>query len=380
MIHALIVLLLTSLACSLLGVFLTLRRLSMLVDAISHTVLLGIVLAFFATHDLTSPWLLIGAAILGVITVALIESLGKTGAVKYDDAIGVVFPMLFALAVILISRYARNVHLDTDMVLSGEVLYSGLNTFVFFGIPIAHAALRMGALLLLDLAFILLFYKELKVSTFDTEFAALLGLPLGALFYALMTLTSLTAVAAFDAVGSVLVLSFFITPAASALLWTKDLRTTLLLSALFAVAGSFIGYRLALFFNVSISGMCAVCNMGLFTLSLLLYKNGPVATIVRRRRHTAALRRELFLIHLGNHAATTRYSEENALSTIHEHLHWSPALVRKTANRLKQRNELAEQNGYYVLTPHGESVVLELCYQYGLTLCPLPPVEMRRPQ
>jgi len=134
---ALLVLLLTAAACAPLGVFLILRRLSMMADAISHTVLLGIVLAFFLTHDLGSPWLLFGAALIGVVTVSLVELLGKTSLVKYDDAIGVIFPLLFALAVILISKYAGNAHLDTDMVLMGEVIYAGLNTVEIGGVEIA---------------------------------------------------------------------------------------------------------------------------------------------------------------------------------------------------------------------------------------------------
>ena len=108
---ALLVLLLTAAACAPLGVFLILRRLSMMADAISHTVLLGIVLSFFITNDLNSPWLLFGAALMGVVTVSLVELLGKTNLIPYDDAIGVVFPMLFAFAVILISKFAANAHL-----------------------------------------------------------------------------------------------------------------------------------------------------------------------------------------------------------------------------------------------------------------------------
>ena len=154
---ALLVLLLTAAACSALGTFLILRRLSMMSDAISHTVLLGIVLAFFVTYDLGSPWLLLGAAVMGVVTVSLVELLGKTNLVKYDDAIGVVFPLLFAIAVILISKFAGNAHLDTDMVLMGEVIYSGLNTAQIGGIEVPKAALIMGGLLVGLIAVIAVF-------------------------------------------------------------------------------------------------------------------------------------------------------------------------------------------------------------------------------
>ena len=108
---------LTAVACALPGVFLVLRRMAMMSDAISHTVLLGIVLGFFLVGDLASPLLIFGAALMGVVTVSLVALLERTRLVKEDAAIGLVFPALFSIAVILISRYAGNVHLDVDAVL-----------------------------------------------------------------------------------------------------------------------------------------------------------------------------------------------------------------------------------------------------------------------
>ena len=168
-----------SIACAIPGVFLVLRRMSMMADAITHTVFLGIVLAFFLTHDLGSPWLLFGAALIGVVTVSLVELLGKTSLVKYDDAIGVIFPLLFALAVILISKYAGNAHLDTDMVLMGEVIYAGLNTVEIGGTEIPAAALKMGGLIVVIASFITVFYKELKVSPITWLAIVLLLLAIG---------------------------------------------------------------------------------------------------------------------------------------------------------------------------------------------------------
>src|SRR5688572_14560439 len=107
-------------ACALPGVFLVLRRMAMLSDAISHTVLLGIVLGYFLTRSLESPLLFVGAVAMGVLTVSLVELVNRTGLVKEDAAIGLVFPALFSIAVILISRFAGNVHLDVDSVLLGE--------------------------------------------------------------------------------------------------------------------------------------------------------------------------------------------------------------------------------------------------------------------
>jgi manganese/zinc/iron transport system permease protein len=154
-------------ACALPGVFLVLRRTAMMSDAISHTVLLGIVLAYFLVQDLTSPLLIVGAAATGLLTVWLVELLSGTRLVKEDAAIGLVFPALFSLAVILISRYARGVHLDVDMVLLGELAFAPFDRLLLFGFDLPRALVVMGVILIINLSFILLFYKELKLATAD---------------------------------------------------------------------------------------------------------------------------------------------------------------------------------------------------------------------
>ena len=120
-------------ACALPGVFLVLRRMAMMSDAISHAILLGIVLAFFITHDLTSPFLVAAAALTGVLTVTLVELLNRSRLVREDAAIGLVFPAMFSLGVILISRFAGDVHLDTDSVLLGELAFAPFNRMSIFG-------------------------------------------------------------------------------------------------------------------------------------------------------------------------------------------------------------------------------------------------------
>ena len=144
MVNPLIVLVLTSMACSLLGVFLILRRLSMMTDAISHSVLLGIVLAYFLVRDLDSPLLKVGASLMGLATVFLIESISRLKIARLDDATGIVYPLMFSLAVILISKFFRNVHLDTDVVMMGEVLFSSMVKIEVFGISISKSIVEIG--------------------------------------------------------------------------------------------------------------------------------------------------------------------------------------------------------------------------------------------
>ena len=364
MTDSLLVLALTAAACALPGVFLLLRNLSMMADAISHTVLLGIVLAFFLVRDLSSPWLLTGAALMGVVTVLLVEILGKTKALKSDDAIGIVFPMLFSLAVILISKFAGNVHLDTDMVLMGEVVYAGLDTVTLFGHEIAASAVKMGVIFLINLTFIVLFYKELKLSTFDEENARLIGMATSLIFYALMTLISLTTVAAFDAVGSILVISFFIAPAGTALLFARRLHHVLVLAVLLGVLGSALGYALALHYNASMAGMCALVNMLVYGVAVLVYPKGVLTKRWRRVRRKARLKEELLIIHLGSHTAEQLYSAENAVREIAEHLRWSEREMRRVSERLKEAGIVRRSGGYYLLTEKGEERYRALCEEY----------------
>jgi manganese/zinc/iron transport system permease protein len=134
-------------------------------DAISHSILLGIVLAFFVVEEITSPFLIVAAAGTGVLTVALVELLLRTRLVKEDAAIALVFPALFSVAVILISRYAGSVHLDLDAVLLGEIAFAPFRRLVVGGMDLGPESLwLMGGILALNLFAVVVFYKELKLS------------------------------------------------------------------------------------------------------------------------------------------------------------------------------------------------------------------------
>lgn len=270
MIYSLLTLIVTALACSVLGVFLVLRRQSMLTDAISHSVLLGIVLAFFITKSLDSPFLLVSASISGLVAVLAIEKLGSSKYVKKDDAVGIIYPMFFSIAVILISRYAKNAHLDTDIVLLGEVIFVSLDTYNIFGMEIAKSFVNLSLMFLVNIVFIKLFFKELKVATFDIVFAKTIGIPTGFLFYSIMVLTSATSVMSFNAVGSILVVSFFITSASIGLLLGKSLSNTLIITCIFAIINSIEGFILAYYLNVSMSGMVAFVSMVNFLLTIAI--------------------------------------------------------------------------------------------------------------
>lgn len=261
---------LISISCSLLGVFLVLKSMSMLTDTISHTVLLGIVLSFFVVHDLSSPFLIVGATLVGLFTVYLVELLKNTNLIKEDAAIAVVLSILFSIAVILISKYTANIHLDIDAVLLGELAFAPFYKIEIFGMNIVKGILTSGIILILNIIFISTFFKELKISTFDKTLASVLGLFPTLVHYLLMTLVSVTAVVSFDAVGATLMISFMIGPAATAYLVAKNLKAMIFYSILVGCLSSIIGFHLAKFLDVSISGSIAVVIGLIFFITLIL--------------------------------------------------------------------------------------------------------------
>ena len=360
--ESLFVLVATAMACAILSPFLVLRKLSMVSDAISHSVLLGIVIAFFIVKDVGSPFLIAGAALFGVITVFVVEFLSGTGLVKNDDAVGIVFPMFFALAVVLITKFARNVHLDTDVVLMGEVIIAPLNKVEFIGMSLPKALVQMGILLLINLLFVIIFFKELKITTFDRGFAKLAGFSSVALFYVLMTLSSFTAVTAFDAVGAILVVSFLITPGAAAYLISKDLKVMIAISVGYAVINSIIGYVFSLLMNVSMSGMTAAAAGVTFLLTFLFNREGLITAIFIRLQRKSELKLGLFLNHIGNHSGKKEESEELGLGSIKNHLKWKQAEVDKIAGRLIKKGfiRIDIDKNIYDLTERGREKFVEI--------------------
>ncbi|WP_064091388.1 metal ABC transporter permease [Rossellomorea aquimaris] len=249
---------LVGLSCGIVGCFLILRKMSMLADAISHTVLLGLVMAFIVSQSMNGFYMLIGAVIAGLLTTFMVQLL-NSGGIQEDAAIGVVFTSLFALGVILISIFAKNVHLDVEHALMGEIAFVPWNTVA---VPllgnIPKSVVMLGSIFIVDIVVIVLLFKELKLTSFDPSMAAAIGIPVLIVHYILMGLVSVTTVSAFDSVGAILVVAMLIAPGATAYLITDRYKVMLLLSGGIGVLDSIIGYYGAKMFDVSISGAMAV--------------------------------------------------------------------------------------------------------------------------
>lgn len=261
---------LTAITCVIPGVFLILRGVALMSDAISHAILLGIILMFLYTHSLHSPLLFFGAAAAGLLTVACTEAIITTQRLKKDAAIGIIFPLFFSLGVILITQYARDVHLDSDMVLLGQLAFAPFHRFTIYGIDCGPTALwTLLFILLINIFFIALYYKELMLVTFNQEYASVIGFSPTLLYYGLMSITSITAVGTFDIVGAIVVVALMIVPPATAYLITKRLLDMIRVALLLSIISALGGCLIALLFDVSIAGSIALMGGVLFLGALL---------------------------------------------------------------------------------------------------------------
>ena len=283
---------LAAVACALPGNFLILRRQALIGDAISHVVLPGIVVAFLITGTLSAWPMMFGAAVAAVVAVGLIETIKRLGNVEPGAAMGVTFTSMFAAGVLLLEQSdTSSVHLDVE-----HALYGNLESLIWIDAegwsslldPAAIALLppeltRIAVVAGLIVLFITALWRPLKISTFDEAFARSMGIPTAVLGFALVVVSAIAAVAAFDAVGSIIVIAMFICPPAAARLMTNRLEVQIGWSVLFAVLAAVLGYVFAgygpLWFGVenavSAAGMIATVSGVILALACLF---GPHRT------------------------------------------------------------------------------------------------------
>lgn len=381
---------LSAMACALPGVFLVLRRQSMMGDALSHTVLPGIVCAFLLTHALkTAGWItsarydsvqhlamLAGAIVIGILTAVLTEWVQQVGRVENTAALGVVFTTLFALGLLLIRVAADQVHIDPDC-----VLYGNIETSVYGQQGIPSAVWLNGGMLVVNGLLVTLFYKELRLAAFDPALATTLGVPARAMHYALMAVTAATLVAAFESVGSILVIAMLITPPATAFLLTDRLSRMIAISLLVAAGSAALGHALAIstpgvLFGplgfpadeaASTSGMMAVA-CGLFFVAAVLF--APRQGVVSKSLHTAALglriAAEDVLGSLYRHDEAIG-ATDGSLPPAHDQTQGiSPWLRRLATWQLQRRGMLAIEHGAPQLTPAGRQAAESLVRSHRL--------------
>jgi len=343
---------LVAIACAIPGTFLVLRKMAMISDAISHSILPGLVIGFFITQDLNSPLLILLAALTGIITVVLVERIQKTGLVKEDTAIGLVFPALFSIGVILIAKNANDIHLDVDAVLLGELAFAPFDRLIIAGTDIGPKSLWViGTILAITIGLLTAFFKELKISTFDAGLAASLGFSPALIHYGLMTMASITTVGAFDAVGAILVVALMIAPAASAYLLTTDLKKMLGLAIAFGVFSAISGYWLAHWLDASIAGSITTM-LGILFLIIYLFapSKGLIAVMYREKQQRTEVSLLTFLLHLKNHSE----ERERHVNHLQEHINWQKVRAKTVLDLALKNNMIVINNKIVSLTQKGD--------------------------
>jgi manganese/zinc/iron transport system permease protein len=277
-------------ACGLLGPFLVLRRVALMGDAVSHAVLPGIVATFLLLGTRAPLPVIVGAAVFAVLCVLGIEALRATGLVQADAAIGLVFPALFSLGVLGITKWTANLHLDLDATIYGEIAFVPLQQWSIAGVVVPRAVVIVGSVAIVNLALVTALWKELKATSFDPEFSRTVGIPPAWLSRLLLVAVAVTAVTAFESVGAILVVTLLIVPAAAAYLLTDRLWVMVAITVAIGWLSAGAGYAGALRLDASIAGAMGLVAAACFTLALLLSpRHGLLSARVRRARRRALM-------------------------------------------------------------------------------------------
>jgi len=379
---------LAAMACALPGVYLLLRRQSMLGDALSHTVLPGIVLAFVASQALHSAgWidsrslhaaqhaiLFGGALVSGLVTALLTQWVQRRGRVESSAALGVVYTTLFALGLLLLRLLADNVHIDPDCVLFGAV-----ENIVISPQERVSVACFTATVLALNLLLVLLFYKELRISTFDPALATSLGIPARWMQLGLVAVTSATLVTAFEIVGSILVVAMLIVPAATARQCTDRLSSMIVMSLAVAAASAVLGHAAALTIpalifqplgfdevrDANTAGMMALAAGVLFLLTALASpRYGWISRAVHQLRLSIRIAAEDLLGRLYRQAEEQPPPQEPG--EIIDRLGQPPIIRWLAAQGLKRKGYLRRANGDWQLTDRGHQAAAHVVRAHRL--------------
>ncbi len=368
---------LCAVASAVLGNFLVLRRLSMLGDAVSHAILPGLAVAFFVSNSRSSLPMFLGAVVVGVLTALFTEWIRGVGRVDEGASMGVVFTSLFALGLVMIVQAADRVDLDAGCVLYGAIELTPLDCIPWLGFDIPRAVVVLGGVAILNVLFVVVFFKELKLSSFDPSLATSMGFSATAMHYALMVLVAITAVASFESVGNILVVAMFIVPPATAFLLTDRLELMIVLSAVIAAVGAFSGHVSAVvvptwfgFQSTSTAGMMAVMVGVFFAVALLCApRQGLVIKWIRNRQLSLRILCDDIVAYLYRRQERTAIDGElttvNATELARE-LFAGAWQLKSALLALHWRQELQRGATGYQLTERGQQHARELVRSHRL--------------
>ncbi len=363
---------LCSVAASLLGTFLVLRRMSLLGDAISHAVLPGLAAAFLISGSRNSVAMFIGAVIVGVLTALATQWIRNYGNVDEGASMGVVFTSLFALGLLMIVQAADHVDLDPSCVLYGAIEFTPLDQWNLFGFYVPRVVVILSVVCLLNLLFVVGFYKELKLSSFDPALATTSGFNSSVIHYALMTMIAITTVASFESVGNILVIAMMIVPAAAALILSERLWVVLVISVVIAIVASIMGHLSAVvvpawfdYRSTRTASMMAV-SVGVIFLFVSLFapKNGLVIRHIRNRALSIRILMEDIVAAI--YRDTERGGKGLSIPQLQEFLMSSRWSLMLATWKQRRAGNIAISDGYVSLTDKGTSLAKQLVRSHRL--------------
>lgn len=366
---------LCAMACALPGAQLVLRRRSMMGDAISHAVLPGVAIAFLITATNDPLVMLVGAIVIGILTTVLVDLVQRAGRTEIGASMGIVFTALFALGLVLIRAFADDVLIDPHVVIYGSIELSYLDQVDLLGWSVPRGAVVNGGSLVINGLLFLLFYKELKLTAFDEPLAAAMGFRPRLVQGVLMAMTAATAVAAFETVGSILVVSMIIVPGATAWLLTDRYGPMLIWTLVIAACAALLGHIAALivpgwfgFEGMSTAGSMAVMSGVLFGVAWICSpQQGLIAAWCRRVELSRRIVMEDIL------GLLYRYEERAerdaaglTLADVREALSASPSLVGRALRQVRSTKQVSVQGDVVQLTDSGRTAARSLIRTHRL--------------
>ena len=336
----------TAISCAICGVYLVAKQEALISEGLGHAVLPGITVGFIIFRERNSPWLLIFAALTGIVMVLIFQFLRRTRLVDVDASLGIVFSAMFSGGVILSTQNLRNIHFHPECIIDGNIAEAALDTLIIGDVNFGPRTLwTMLTVLSILILFIVICYKEMNVMTFDESFAQAIRLRPNLLHFIWLGLVSLTTVCAFETAGSILVVALMIAPPAAGYLLSNSMLQFFLwsgaIAAISAVAGVFLGYEL----DISPVGPIAFCSgLAFLTAAMLAPKQGLISRLTNRSNHRYLLFKKLFLRTLED-GTLNKLSNSNLLWSRREH----DLVIR---NCLRE-NLVTESNGDYRITDLG---------------------------
>ena len=350
--RALIASITIGISCGLIGTYIMLRRMSLIGDALAHAVLPGVVVSFMVAGK-SEIALFIGAVVSGIVTVLLIGFVNRNSKIKEDTSIGIIFTGAFALGILLVSQL-KQVHIDLSSYLFGDVL----------GVSTGDITLSLIIMVVIILC-ILLFYKQLLLTSFDPTMALTIGISTTLVHYMLMTLLSMSIVAGLQSVGVILIIAMLITPPATAYLLSNNLKKILFLSPMFGTISAVAGLYLSYHFNFASGASIVLVAVALFLLAFLFSpKEGVVTRLFRRRAATKLVLIEDVI------KLSFRFTEEKdktgLTDRIANELGISNSRVESAIRILINKGLMQKTNGSFLLTEEGRKYATRLIRTHRL--------------